>query len=84
MFFPIYPLARCDTKEHFSTKLSFNEYIVYDKGQICMKYLVELNLAPSQQTESIKTGIANAMMMDIDGSDGSPSTSMGSTNNVSP
>ena len=86
MFSPELPLGPMhDTKEQFSTKLSFNEYIIYDKGQICMKYLVELNLAPnSQQTENMKSGNANTMMMEIDGSDEGPTTNMGATNNVSP
>ena len=50
-----------------------------------MKYLVELNLAPnSQQTENMKTGNADTMMMEIDGSDEGPSTNIRATNNVSP
>ena len=85
IFSPELPLGPMhDTKEQFSTKLSFNEFIIYDKGQICMKYLVELNLAPSQQTESMKTGNADTMMMEIDGSDEGPSTNIRATNNVSP
>ena len=85
IFSPELPLGPMhDTKEQFSTKLSFNEFIIYDKGQICMKYLVELNLVPSQQTESMKTGNADTMMMEIDGSDEGPSTNMRATNNVSP
>ena len=65
-----------DTREQNSTKLKFNEYVIYDKGQVCMKYLVELDLKnPSEVVEEMiveseavveKTTPTTMMMMDVD------------------
>ena len=65
-----------DTREQNSTKLKFNEYVIYDKGQVCMKYLVELDLKnPSEVVEEMiveseavveKTTPTTTMMMDVD------------------
>ena len=65
-----------DTREQNSTKLKFNEYVIYDKGQVCMKYLVELDLKnPSEVVEEMiveseavveKTTPTTTMMMDVE------------------
>jgi hypothetical protein len=68
MFAPELPIGPMyDSKEQVSTKLKFNEYIVYDKGQICMKYLVELEMKnPSKEMENTHETVDKSMMMDID------------------